>query len=274
MNPCRRSLTCRMVALILLGAGFVLLLVVGVSYTSQRRRVVNDAVDHGAMLTHAVVQRIEASFGRAESIVQQNALFLGDGQINRRETAELIRRTLEAHPSLFGMAVALSKQEAEKNDFNILYGWQHEGAVAVDNRPAPEEDYRHDWYRLPSEKQAPVWIEPYFDEQADAAMVTYSVPVVRDGTTIAVVTCDLSLDGIRSMIDALALEGGGFAVLLSGKGTFISHPQDELEIVETVFSLADAQNDHASAETLRHLGRSLLSGKPGWLRYQRPFGKE
>lgn len=274
MNPCRGSLTCRMIALILVGAGLVLLLVEGFSYISQRRRVVSGAVDHGETLTRAVVQQIESSFGRAEAIVLQNALFLEDGRLNRRETTDLIRRTLEARPALFGMAVALSKSEAEQSDFDILYGWRNGDTVAVDDRPTPEEDYRQDWFRLPAEKQAPVWTEPYLDKQASTAMVTYSVPMVCDGKTIGVVTCDLSLDGIRSLIDALPLEEGSFALLLSGKGTFISHPQDELEMVETVFSLADAQDDPESAETFRHLGRSLLGGQPGWLRYRQPHGKE
>lgn len=273
MNPFSRSLANRMIALILVGTGLVLLLVQGFSHIAQRRRMIANAVQQGDTLAQAVVYQIEAPMGRAEAVVQEVALILTGKDIRRGESADLIRRTLEANPALFGMAVALSEKAAGQSDFEILYGWHEGGKVSVQNRAAALQDYQHDWFTLPYYLKKPVWIEPYYDEQAGASMVTYAVPVLRDGEVVAVVTCDLSLDGIHALLDALPLGEGGIAVLLSQRGAYIAHPEHRLEMKETVFSLAEAQTDPEIGATLHRLGRDMLSGQPGHLLYRRPFGQ-
>jgi sigma-B regulation protein RsbU (phosphoserine phosphatase) len=104
-------------------------------------------------------------------------------------------------------------------------------------------------------------------------MVTYSVPVMQDGKVVAVVTCDLSLAGIRGLLASLDLGEGGMAVLLSTRGTFIAHPDhSEIEMKQTIFSLADKQADPEVHGSLHELGKKMLSGQVGHMSYRRPFG--
>ena len=262
-----------MVALILLGAGLVVLLVLGYSYLAQRDRLLVQAVREGGALAQSVAFQIEATLGRAEATVRQTGLTLGERDLRRVGSADLIRRTLEANPEMFGMAVALNPTTAAGSDFQILYGWRDGAGLSVLDRPAPDEDYRSDWFTAPCKLNKPVWIEPYYDEQAQVTMVTYSVPVMRGGKVVAVVTCDLSLTGIRRLLGRLDLGEGGMAVLLSTRGTFIAHPDhSDIEMKQSIFSLADSQADPEVRGSLHELGKRMLSGQPGHMSYRRPFG--
>lgn len=273
-NPLSHSLGRRMAALILLGAGCVLVLVLGYSYLTQRARVLATAAREGDALAQSVVYQIEASLGRAEVVVQQVALLLEPERQGRDECSELIRRTLEAHPALFGMAVALSDTTAGTADYRILYGFRSGNAIVVDDRESPQQDYQHDWFYLPYYLKTPVWIEPYYDSDAQALMVTYSVPVLRADEVVAVVTCDLSLEEMQVLLDALPLGDGGQAVLLSQRGTFIAHPESDWVMRETIFSIAESQPDPLAAAEVEQLGHGMLSGVAGHMRYRRPFGDE
>jgi sigma-B regulation protein RsbU (phosphoserine phosphatase) len=275
MNLGDHSLARRMAALILLGAGLVVLLVLGFSHLAQRRRLLDHAMQAGDRLAQSVVFQIDGVLGRAETAVQQTALLLAARDFGRSETSDLIRRTLEAQPAFCGVAVALPEATTAGRDFQILYGWREGGQVLVQDRPAPALDYQHDWYVLPTQLRQKVWIEPYYDGQAGATMVTYSVPVLRAGEVVAVVTCDISLADIRALLANLPLGEEGMAVLLSRNGTFIAHTQRPvLEMKETIFSLAEAQTIPGVGQTLAQLGRNMLSGVPGHMRYQRPFGDD
>ena len=262
-----------MVALILLGAGLVLLLVLGYSYLAQRERLIVQAVREGGALAQSVAFQIEATLGRAEATVRQTGLTLGEQELRRAGSADLIHRTLEANPEMFGMAVALNPAMAAGSDFQILYGWRDGAGLSVLDRPAPDEDYRSEWFTAPCKLNQPVWIEPYYDEQAKVTMVTYSVPVMRGGKVAAVVTCDLSLAGIRGLLASLDLGKGSMAVLLSTRGTFIAHPDhSEIEMKQSMYSLADSQADPEVRRSLHELGKRMLSGQSGHMSYRRPFG--
>lgn len=275
MDIINRSLAMRMALLILLGAGFVVILVEGFSHMTQRRRMLEADAKAGATLAKSIVSQIESELGRAEAVVQQSAAILADREFLREESAALIRRTLETHPAIFGMAVALTESEAARSDFKIQYGWRGADGIEVRERESPSEDYRQDWFAQPARMKKPVWVEPYYDEQAGAAMVTYSVPILRGGDVVAVVTCDLSLADIRSLIAGLALGKEGMAVLISRRGTFIAHPnRPALEMKETIFTLADSHADPEIGRGVRELGDHMLAGMPGHTRYRRPYGDD
>lgn len=270
-NPLVGSLGRRMAVLILFGAGLVLTLVIVFSHFAQRTRILANAVREGEALTQSIVYQIEAPLRSAQAVVQQVALVLDLNRPKRAETVTLIQRSLEAWPDLFGMAVALSESAASESDFQILYGFRDDGTIRVGDRASPLQDYQHDWFYLPYYLKAPVWIEPYYDADAQTLMVTYSVPVLREDHVVAVVTCDLSLAGIQKLLDEMPVVEDGMAILLSRRGAFLAHPEQAWIMRETIFSVADSLADPETARDLERLGRQMLSGEPGQMRYRRPF---
>ena len=274
MKLFRCSLASRMATLILLGAGLVLLAVLVVSHIVMGRVVLGQIEARGEAITAATTNRIEAQLVQAETVVDQAVALFSLLPADRETAVELIQRSLAVHPDLFGMAVALAPDGDESRGFRILYGMAGPDGVQVTDRESPELDYQQDWFYLPWQMQRPVWVEPYYDPEAGALMVTYAAPVMRQGRVLAVLTCDLSLEWLRSMLDQLSLGEGGIAILLSARGAFISHPQRELEIGETIFSLAESMEDPEAGRALAGLGRKMLGDQPGYELFMRPFEDE
>lgn len=273
MRAVNRSLARRMTGLILVGAGLVVLMVQGYGHISQRTRMLANDLSSGLTLAKSVAFQIESELGRAEAVVRQTALLLADRELRAEPARALIRGTLDANPALFGMAIALPAGAA--SDFKILYGWRGTNGISVGERAQTDEDHQQDWFVLPYHMRKPVWVEPYFNTQGGTTMVTFAVPVIRSNEVAAVVTCDLSLAQIRSLLAGLPLHQEGMAVLLSRRGTFIAHPnRPALEMKESIFSLAEASADREVGATLVELGKRMLAGKPGHMRYRRPYGDD
>ncbi len=269
------SLVHRMTALILLGAGLVMLLVLGFSYFIQRNRILASAMQQSDTLTQSAVFQIEMPLGRSEAVVQQTALLLADKKILRAECTGIIRNTLERNPNIFGMAITLSEKYVSQSDFNTLYGW-HETAneIQVLDRDSTAMDYQLDWFYLPFHMHSPIWTEPYFDTDAKTLMVTYAFPILRSGEVIAVVTCDLSLKWLHKLLDTLPLGKGGMAILYSQRGTYISNPIRAYEMTETVFSVAESQADPEMSRSLNQLGLDIMSGQPGFRTFKHPIDNQ
>ncbi|HCE44972.1 MAG TPA: serine/threonine protein phosphatase [Lentisphaeria bacterium] len=271
INFLNRSLVHRMTALILLGAGLVMLLVLGFSYFSQRNKILASAMQQSDTLTQSAVFQIEIPLGRAEAVVQQTALFLAEKDIRRVESTDLIRRTLERNSDILGMAIGLTEKAAGGSDFEILYGWRETAKIQVRDRESPALDYQQDWFYLPYHLKRPVWTEPYFDSDANTLMVTYAFPIVRSGEVIAVATCDISLKWIHKLLDTLPLGKDSMAILLSQRGTYIAHPIKGYEMTETIFSIAESQPDPETSSSLHRIGLDMMSGKPGSMTFKHPI---
>lgn len=271
MALCKNSLARRMVTFILLGTGIVLLLVMGFSYRNNRQQMLEAADVESNLLTKSMVSQIQASLAPIEGLARQTALLLTQKDLTSAASRDIISRTLQANPDIFGTAIALTEKQALKSDFKILYGFRESNRVNVG--PYPTSAYQDDWFYLPYHLKKPVWVEPYYDTQSKSTMVTYVVPVIRNGEVIAVCGYDLSLMKIRELLHALPLGKDGLAVLLSRRGTFISHAdRPYLEMKDTIFSLAEAQKDPVMNRSLVELGHRMLSGVSGKMRYRRPFG--
>ena len=270
MSPRETSLVWRLAGLILGGAGLVLLAVLFVSHSTQRRILTDEQNARSDALALAAANHIEAQLGRAETAVQSAATAWLLLPRDRHAATELIERTLQAQPQLFGMAVALPAADASAG-YRILYGFRERGSIRVADREHPESDYMEDWYYLPFQLKRPVWSEPYFDPVSQARMVTYSAPVLRGGQVVAVLTGDLPIDWLHRLLGQLTLEEGSSAVLLSKQGFFIAHPDRRVEMRETVFSLAESLPDAAAGAELQELGWSMLRDEPGRRFYHRPI---
>jgi sigma-B regulation protein RsbU (phosphoserine phosphatase) len=264
------SLVWRLAGLILGGAGSVLLATLVFNHFAQRTLIIETQRKHSDALTLSAVNHIEIQVGRTESAVQSAALAWSLLPGDRASTVTLIQQTLRTQPQLFGLTVAWVPEEKRGQDFTMLYGFRDQAAVRLDDEANPAE-YLKEWYKLPLQLRRPVWTEPYSDPAAQASLVSFSVPVLRDGRVVAIVTGDLSLAWLRDLLDRMPLGKGGTAVLLSTKGVFISHPDRKLEMKETIFSFAETLSTPAAVAELKDLGRSMLRRESGQRIYHDPI---
>ena len=121
------------------------------------------------------------------------------------------------------------------------------------------------WYKIPKEKNKSLWTEPYYDKGGgNIIMSTYSVPFYkkanRENKFQGVVTADISLGWLSNIVRSLNIAKSGYGFLLSKKGTFITHPNKQLIMNESIFSIAESTN----SPKLKELGNKMISGKSGF----------
>ena len=111
-------------------------------------------------------------------------------------------------------------------------------------------------------------------------MTSLSVPMfsrkAQERTFTGVVTADISLTWLQEYVSKVSVYRSGYAFLVSRNGVFISHPNHQLIMRESLFSLAEAQGN----PEMRLIGQHMTKGgenfvklpdfflnRPAWISY-------
>ena len=88
------------------------------------------------------------------------------------------------------------------------------------------------WYYLPIQNGQATWLEPYYNENIDAKMVSYIIPIFREDTTVGVVGMDIDIALLEGIVDSIKLYENGYAFLIGENGNIIYHKDfpDGLEV--------------------------------------------
>jgi len=259
----RRPIAVKLTLAILCCAFVIVGAIVSYNYSYSKRVLLKQTKANSRLLAQSASERIDAFMSSVQKVAEHMALSLEDEEITEEEIIELNRRVLAHNPAVYGMAVAFEPNTMRKDQrYFAPYHYRSEGRIVY--TVLGSESYRYfymDWYQLPKELKKPIWTEPYFDDGGgQALMATYAVPFYRtvNGKSVfaGVVTADVSLNWLRDMISRIRIFDTGFAFLLSHNGTFISHPDKDLVMNQTIFSLAEEMD----SAHLRKLGKRMLRG--------------
>lgn len=85
------------------------------------------------------------------------------------------------------------------------------------------------WYYTPVQKGEPVWMLPYLNENLNVLMVSYVIPLTKDGVSVGVVGMDIDFGVLQSMVDDITLYQSGYAMLEDENGEAVYRPADAPE---------------------------------------------
>ena len=99
-----------------------------------------------------------------------------------------------------------------------------------------EDDVTHvGWYYTPVKNGAPMWMEPYLNENINVYMISYVVPLYSEsGESIGIVGMDIDFSQITGVVDQTTIYDSGYAFLTNASGTIMHHKE-----LETGSNLAD-----------------------------------
>ena len=266
----KRSIALKIMLLILIGTGIVFALNVAYSHISNRRIILRETEKSTRNLTQAVANRVEQEFRRVEKVPQNLGWVLETTAVNKETLLRLLRSFVEKNKEIYGMAVAFepNKFESSRTWFAPYFFKGKTGIEYVEFAPPAYDYIQQDWYHIPKVMKEPVWSEPYFDEGGgNIIMATYSFPFFeRDAAGNAlrvkgVITADVSLSWLTKLVSSIGVGRSGYCSLISGTGTFITHPRSEFIMWESIFSVAEETNRPA----LRKIGREMIQQDSGFV---------
>ena len=214
--------------------------------------------------------RLELELARLEAVARMNSSYLNRAVTpTADELSTLVNNAVRDNPQVFGSAIAYAPGGFEAGrELFAPYAYRQGDSIASidlgDPDPAIGYDYRNaDWWRLPIEQQRGVWTPPYFDEGAGNILMTaYAVPFTHDGNIAGVTTVDLAL---TNMFETLGLPRQSGSMVISDKGRYLYHSEDELVLNASL--LSSGQYARGDIEQLLALLTSSASG--GLVRLQR-----
>lgn len=276
----KRGIVLRISLLVLSSITLIFSIVFTYNYLFSRQIIRANIERNAESLTQATVNKIDGVLSAVERVPINLAVFLEEFNYNGGELIGLIKAVVENNPEIYGAAIAFEPYAYSPNTKDFApYFYKQNGKLQFTY--IPYDYFGWDWYQIARELKNPVWTEPYFDEGAGGIiMATFSVPFYRiiEGERVltGIVTADISLSWLQEIISSIKISDTGYGFLISGNGTFITHPDPDLIMSESVFSAAEIRNDAEMRELGKKMIRgdsgytpftSLLTGKKCWMKY-------
>ena len=214
--------------------------------------------------------KLDAEFRAIAQVAQNTAAFLEIvPDLNEVELFALLRANVEQNPLIYGSAIAYSPFKFN-SDIELFSPYVYRKGdellkmdIAKDGYDYTDEPW--EWFVRSRDTEKPLWTEPYYDEGAgNILMDTYAVPFFRDGKFRGVATVDIPLDRLQQRSGLEDLTDQPF-VIVSPSGRFISHPDTESIMVESIQQRAEETGEPG----LRMLANDMLSGRSGVVRVER-----
>ncbi|MEI7614532.1 MAG: cache domain-containing protein [Betaproteobacteria bacterium] len=244
--------------------------------TRNTRASITERTERAALRIDGVVRSVMVE-------VDAVARELSSGALPKDGVTLRFSKALAAHPEIQGISIAY--RPFGRDPHRRLYRPLHQQEKGVQTVAQADEIYDYtlpqfEWYQA-AMKGASTWGKPTYGAALGMRLMIYSVPFLEVGgdasRPLGVVALALSLDHIRTLIEALDLGPGGFGALVSPDGTYIYHPNPEFIVKPTtLLEVAKAQDDPdraalADAAAQRRSGlldhRSRTTGQESWLAY-------
>lgn len=82
-----------------------------------------------------------------------------------------------------------------------------------------------EWYYLPMDQGTPAWIAPYRNQPMNMLVISYIVPVYKNGVPIGIVGMDIDCGELEHLVESIAVYKSGHAFLLDVTAGLSYHPQ-------------------------------------------------
>ena len=278
-----RSLAVKLITFILTSTTIIFVAALSYNYYSSKQTIMSEVTENAKNLTQAAAYKIEVILHGAEKVPRNLAGIIEEYPYQRQDLLRLIRIALTTNPEIFGAAIAFEPYAFNPQSYYFSpYCYRENGHIK--DTFLGSDSYRYfywDWYQIPKELNRPEWTEPYYDEGGgNIIMATFSVPFYRetDGEKKfqGIVTADISLMWLKDLVSAVKIYQTGYAFLISENGVFVTHPEKQLIMKESVFSVAEAREDLYMRQIGREMTRGgegfvplqdFVSGKKSWLYY-------
>ena len=93
---------------------------------------------------------------------------------------------------------------------------------------SPDDKEHVGWYYTPIEKKESMWMKPYFNANTNLYIISYVIPIFKDGETVGVVGMDVDFGEIRDLVNEVKVYDSGYAFLVDEDNKVIAHPDLEL----------------------------------------------
>lgn len=117
------------------------------------------------------------------------------------------------------------------------------------------------WYYAPIKQKKPVWSEPYVDSDLNIPMITYSMPVYKNGFLLGISGIDITLSELNKMLDGIKIYKNTEAFMIDNQFTFIAGKK--FKVGENILNISRGKYNFLSTELAKN-SSGCIQYKDGW----------
>ncbi|MDD3532684.1 MAG: SpoIIE family protein phosphatase [Candidatus Cloacimonetes bacterium] len=209
-------------------------------------------------LVHERIYLIDGILFKVEALAKMARSVVADYNLNDSEKETMLRTLLLDNPELHSLCMADQAFDSVKP--KVMYTVRHRFL----QRDIQGLDYRYqDWFQIPANTGKPYWTEPWVDTQGKGEMViSHSIPLYERGEITGLLRFDIELKYLQEIITNPDNFKVGVSFLVSNTGTLVAHPDLDLVMNQSLFSLAQEYDEPA----LSRLGEAMIAGENGFIK--------
>lgn len=235
-----KSIQTKFITLILVGIVVTEILMSGIGIYSFAQVLKSDSEKIIEVTAAESAQELNALFGRIEQSVDILAKYALD-QLESPERLRTDENYLEQYTAAvekLGITVANETSgavgiyirynpdtmPADSGFFRIRsFGAKKFHSVEVtDFSMYSKDDVEHvGWYYEPIKNGKPTWMAPYMNRNVDVYMISYVVPLYKEGETIGIIGMDIDFEYIKDRLDSIRLYETGHAFMTDSEYNII-----------------------------------------------------
>ena len=127
------------------------------------------------------------------------------------------------------------------------------------------------WYYIPVNNGAPIWMDPYLNENINVYMVSYVVPIYKDGVSVGIVGMDIDYNTLIKSVSEVKMYDSGKAFLLTSSGGVIY--DSNVEVGQSISTLGDGWADIAGKISSGEAEGDMIKFKAGKTVYRTSYKK-
>lgn len=259
-----RSVRTKFVMLVLFGTILTAGVIGAVSILNTKTQIQEDSTEIMNKACQNSGQEIDAAISRIEQSVQTladcslNALddvnaFQTDPAYVRDFTEKMENTIFSAAANTEGAVTVYLRYNPDFTEpTSGLFLSRNEAGDAFDKLvPTDFSIYEKDdlahvgWYYIPVENKKSTWMSPYLNENLQVYMISYVIPLYKDGVSIGIVGMDIDFTLLQQIVDRTGIYHTGYSFLTDDSGHIMYH--NSLKVNDSIADLEDGMQNMVTA---------------------------
>lgn len=269
-----KSVRTKIILVVLFGTVLAALAVGTLSMQNARKQIQRDSTELMNQVCQNSGQEIDAAVSRIEQSVETLADCTVNSLSDIREfqsnaayvanfTAGIENTLLAAAENTEGAVTAYLRFNPDFTEPTSGLFFSRDSAASSFNKLTPTDFSIYDksdtahvgWYYIPVQNQKPTWMSPYLNENLQVYMISYVVPIYKDGVSVGVVGMDIDFTLLQDIVDTTGIYESGSAFLADMDNKIMYHKelqvgQDIAELGDGLDTLCAALQNGEASETL------------------------
>ena len=178
--------------------------------------------------------------------------------------AKAVTQLESATPDFDTLVKIVRAQASDRGELlNMYIGTEGKDFAQSDPNATVPEGYdptARGWYKAAKEAGQTIVTDPYMDVLIGGMCITIATPIYNNGSLIAVVGADVTLDTINTIMDSIPKTGDQYGFLVDASKNYIIHPDDSFEPGEDTAVSVDSKLS-AINSLISGPGSSIITAK-------------